>query len=853
MTVSGLSFVNLTMFERALATMYRAGGEKKRRADAVHSILGRLHLQSGALKGLKVTSHGETRIKSCVKYELGGGYRLITVQTSKFVAFCFVGDHEECDRWLDSHSGLTLSRGANGDWEPIYKSSSIEVPIRRPPTPSSETLLERMESQRIDQLLDGLSSGTVLKLGALGTLVTSVDIEAQCASIQPEDRRALVYDVLCLLSSGDRRAAERRLDLWLGDAREVDDLADEEVLDIIDGDEVRRLRVGSPEHEQWLERFSRSAEHLDWLLFLHPEQRAVVDAKFGGSASLSGVSGSGKTCVAIHRAIRLASESPDARVLIVTLNRSLAGLIEKLVDSAAPNDHVRGAIKVSSFFQLCQEILKIFEPQNYKLYDDVTWKLNEHIDEVFREYYRSWHNNDVAEVLLPIHQSLIAQGINAETYVKEEFDWIRSARFEPSRSDYLSLERLGRRIPIQEEWRSRLLRGLLGWEAKMRDVGVTDYLGLMTAVSRHSEEIKPLFEHVLIDEAQDFGTSDLRIIRRLCAEGSDDIFLCGDIAQHVLPRHRSLAEAGIQAAGRSRRIVRNYRNSREILKAAYEILVDNLDEGMLTVADLEILNPEYASRSSNMPAVLSAGSLEDEICYARTLVSDHLGANPGHRCCIAFAGYSIRDIKAFASRLGIAALHGEEGPLNDPLVLSDLEQTKGYEFNLVVILNCRAGVLPPEDSPPDESFRYGCRLYVTMTRARDELYLSHSGEATPWFKSTSDTLSFLEWSEVVQMDRGLGAGAPERLREAEEGGREGMMSLTGREFLYTPAALGLSTEAIRKIDELVDGVGLRRDGRRVRWRNLETLYQDLENEPRARQMFGPVVQREVRQRLASLQ
>ena len=103
------------------------------------------------------------------------------------------------------------------------------------------------------------------------------------------------------------------------------------------------------------------------------------------------------------------------------------------------------------------------------------------------------------------------------------------------------------------------------------------------------------------------------------------------------------------------------------------------------------------------------------------------------------------------------------------------------------------------------------------------------------------------------MDRGLGAGAPERLREAEEGGREGVMSLTGREFLYTPVALGLSTEAIRKIDELVDGVGLRRDGRRVRWRNLETLYQDLENEPRARQMFGPVVQREVRQRLASLQ
>ena len=49
----------------------------------------------------------------------------------------------------------------------------------------------------------------------------------------------LVYDVLCLLSHGDRRSAERRLDLWLGDAREVDDLDDQEILEILDGDEVR--------------------------------------------------------------------------------------------------------------------------------------------------------------------------------------------------------------------------------------------------------------------------------------------------------------------------------------------------------------------------------------------------------------------------------------------------------------------------------------------------------------------------------------------------------------------------------------------------------------------------------------
>ena len=271
---------------------------------------------------------------------------------------------------------------------------------------------------------------------------------------------------------------------------------------------------------------------------------------------------------------------------------------------------------------------------------------------------------------------------------------------------------------------------------------------------------------------------------------------------------------------------------------------------MLSDSDLEILDPEYASRSSNEPLVLRAESLAEEIGFARTLVRDHLENNPEHRCCIAFAGFSIRDIEAFARTLGLRALHGEKGPLDDPIVLSDLEQTKGYEFNLVVILNCAAGALPPTGAPPDEAFRYGCRLYVAMTRARDDLYLSYSGEPSKWLKSASNSLSFMRWSEVVAIDPSLELQVPERLSQVEQGYREDIMKLNGRDFLYTPEARGLSIEAIRKIDERVDGQGLRSGGHRVKWKNLAILYRDLENEPRARTEFGPVVQLEVRDRLS---
>ena len=102
--------------------------------------------------------------------------------------------------------------------------------------------------------------------------------------------------------------------------------------------------------------------------------------------------------------------------------------------------------------------------------------------------------------------------------------------------------------------------------------------------------------------------------------------------------------------------------------------------------------------------------------------------------CIAFAGYSGRDIAAFATRIGGVALNGAYDPRTTGLVYSDLEQTKGYEFDTLIIANCREGVLPAVDAPREEQFRDSCKLYVAMTRAKRELILSFTGAASPWVR-----------------------------------------------------------------------------------------------------------------------
>ena len=51
----------------------------------------------------KRTKNGEYRLKNCVKYDLGHGYRLVTVKDGQNLFITFVGSHDQTDRWIETH------------------------------------------------------------------------------------------------------------------------------------------------------------------------------------------------------------------------------------------------------------------------------------------------------------------------------------------------------------------------------------------------------------------------------------------------------------------------------------------------------------------------------------------------------------------------------------------------------------------------------------------------------------------------------------------------------------------------------------------------------------------------------
>ncbi len=320
-----------------------------------------------------------------------------------------------------------------------------------------------------------------------------------------------------------------------------------------------------------------------------------------------------------------------------------------------------------------------------------------------------------------------------------------------------------------------------------------------------------------MDEVQDFGTIVLDIVRRLVPEKENNVFLCGDIAQQVCFKHHKLSDAGINVTGRSFSIKKNYRNSREILAAAYCVLEKNVDLSSLRNEDFEILEPEYANFSTPRPLLLEAVTLDEEFGYCLNYLLNNVDKDK--KACIALCGYTLFDVKKIGETLGMPVLDGDTSLDDGHIFLSDLEQTKGFEFDTVCILNCNKGVIPNETLPKGEWYREISKFYVAMTRAKLSLMISHSDDIAGMLENCKEYFVEADWEEHEGKNSVEGFRMPPPMVTQNEKD-ENILEMTGDQFLHTRRAVGISPELYDKLSELVDGRGAMRNGRRVKWQNI---------------------------------
>lgn len=832
-----------------LIELTKKGGQYQLAAKKIKEVIADAELGNrDPFEHLKVTNHGENRIRHCVKYDLNGYCRMITVQNNKMVILYFAGTHDECDRWLNANKGLVPSIDKDlKDLKNVFLSLDISTPELRIADDndySEDLLIKKLKSHDQDIIADLVSGAQYMPFTKMNSVTEEEEILAASYRIKEEKTQDLFFDVFMSLKSGKIDEARNRILYYKEELVAIEEAKSQLIEETVSNDNYLLLDDFRP---QDIETILNHSSWLDWMLFMHPAQRKVVEKDYKGPARLLGVSGSGKTSVVVNRALRLAKRYPTEKILVITINRALAKLIQQLIVRVCEveNEEIK-TIHVKSFWDLCQELLFEFDPGNRRLYDDYTHKKLEDVEEIWTEFYNCEENNDDAYVMAPVHRSLLSRGLFPISYIKQEFDWIRSVCSYETRSSYLQLERTGRKVNITTDFRQFLLKGLEGWEDKMKFVGVSDYMGLLNPLSKFIDNLQPKYRCILVDELQDFGTTELEIIRKLTIYDENDIFLTGDIAQQVTTKHHSIKQAGIYILPENYlKIYKNYRNSREILEAAYAVFQNaNISNEINIIEDFELLNPEYANFSSPKPFIRKVKNLNYEFTYAIHYLKDILDKD--QKGCIVFAGINYYDVTQIGRELKLPVLNGRNDLTEGSIFISDIEQTKGFEFDRVIILNVNKEVIPNPELPQDEWFREVSKIYVAMTRAKKELIITYSNVLSPIFESCISYFTVNTWSDyIVDIEKVKSKVVPLNKSRSSS---DGIKNMIGKEFLYTKGAVGLSLEAQLKLIETVNGNKTTINGEQVKWPNMGSFLTDMKSmrqTPKFNRILGKSVYREI--------
>lgn len=462
------------------------------------------------------------------------------------------------------------------------------------------------------------------------------------------------------------------------------------------------LQVPSQPTEAELEprKVRRSREDVDERL---PEEASQI-VQSGSVRLVRGVAGSGKTLVLTKRAEYLAAQHPDWRICILTYNNLLSRAIESSLRGRLKN------LRVSTFHKLCREM---WERQL-----GIPWRdpvdPNEWLDRARRDH--------------PIISEL---GVD---YVAEEIEWRKNTGI-TQKDEYLRSSRRGRGRPLGSAQREAVWAVMAEYQRMLREQEAFDWSDLPTRVWSAIEERQlqpPIYDAVLIDEAQDMAPVWMWIVTHMVRPGGV-LFLADDPTQSIY-RYYSWREKGVPVRGRTRWLRVPYRNTREIYRAAYEIV--RTDPFLLRqLSDHEgqaLIEPDTASEhmaSGPRPSLRSFRSANDEQAWVRNEVDALIaeGTKPGQIAVLARYGAQVKRLEQALQGTGIST--------------GTFHRQKGLEFDVVLLVHLDA-TFGKRAKETDEALSAERRLiYMAMTRARRRLNLSYSGS---WPRELASLRQFVD-------------------------------------------------------------------------------------------------------------
>ena len=481
-----------------------------------------------------------------------------------------------------------------------------------------------------------------------------------------------------------------------------------------------------------------------WMVFLHPEQRTVVERRLEGPGRIKGGAGTGKTVVALHRAAELAARydtgRSEAPILFTTFVKSLVPVMQRLylrLPGTTPSQ--------VAFANVDKLAVPLFYQGGGKGKIDPP--------AVESGFASAWRR--VVTTGSPIAES----GLSRD-YLKEEVRAVIKGRALASLDDYLQVERTGRRTRFPAPLRQHVWELRVAWDEEVARRGAVDFADVILGALEYSRELpEPRFRSAIIDEAQDLSLASLLLIRRLVNGPSDQdrpdgLLIVGDGAQRVYPGGYSLRQAGIEVRGRTTILRRNYRNTDEILRVAGlvagDVEVDDIDDTFRRADALEA--PE---RHGSLPRLVQLRSTDDELEFLTADIERLVGQ--GH-VAAGDIGIFTRTNKCvdeltsalFSAGLPTLRLDRYDGETGDQVKIGTYLRAKGLEFKAVYLPGLDSQSWPRKRTQGQDEASYEeqrrldlSQLFVALTRARDQLTISCTGEPADAILQALDALDIV--------------------------------------------------------------------------------------------------------------
>ena len=644
-----------------------------------------------ASPGMSFHKLDKARDKNFWSVRVSGDLRLIVHKTSGSLLLCYVDHHDRAYDWaerrkLETHPKtgaaqlVEIRETVKEIVVPVYVQAELPVPPKAPKP---------------------------------ALFAATPEAELLGYGVPPEwlaDVRAADEDTL--LSLADRlpgEAAEALLELATGGKPRVAQPAVPVTNPFDHPDAQRRFRVMTN-----VEELQRALDFPweKWTVFLHPEQRQWVERDYNGPARVSGSAGTGKTIVALHRAVHLARTHPEARVLLTTFSDTLAhALHTKLKRLVGSEPRLAERIDVHSLNAI-----------GLRLYKSHCGPVNFASREVVRELLGE-ASKTVAGHKFSLH------------FLLTEWEQVVDAWQLETWEAYRDVARLGRKTRLPEAQRAVLWAIFERVRGGLKERKLTTHAGLFTALATALSNSKhPPFDFAVVDEAQDISVAHLRFFAALGADKPNALFFAGDLGQRIFQQPFSWKSLGVDIRGRSRNLRINYRTSHQIRQQADRLLGPE-------VADVDGNSENRSDTVSvfNGPPpivrVLKSEGEEAKSVGAWIAEQSKAGVLPHEFGVFVRSAGQLDRAQAAIREAGMAfkILDEHVETASGHVSISTMHLAKGLEFRAVVVMACDDEIIPLQErietvgDDADLQEVYDTErhlLYVACTRARDHLLVT---------------------------------------------------------------------------------------------------------------------------------